>query len=806
MVLKLFIGNDKLDLFKDENITIKSSIADTQDITKNTTDFTKTFTVPASDENNRIFNHYYDATIDNSFDARIKVPGKIELDGVPFKFGKFRLSKVKVKRGRPFSYTINFWGNLIDIKTKIGKDELKELDLSQFDHDFTPENVRTGLTSSLSGGDIIYNLLVKKQYFYNSNSLDNRQTDELANIALDGGADTGIIWDDCRPSIKVIRIIEAIETKYDLKFSRDFFGRTEFTGLYMWLDIGDDPAKTEQIIDWTVVQSRHLPRTVPLYVDFNTNKGLFFFKSVSAPDNRTSSWVMVLGITPDPGFEDVEYTLKLFKDGNDRAFREETYTGFNVQKDILNDETDQNGRLIEIFYTIESSETFKFLAIWEQQNTINGLFDSSLRDDINAPNSELDIFLKISENIPKINTVDFLKALFNMFKLVVIALDNGTMFVDNLQSFYDQGKLIDITRHIDFESTDVSRGVIFNEINFNYEEPSTILNIEFERQNKIAYGDEELLLTENPDGTGEPLDGDVLDVQIPFEQIIYERLRDLNTGNSTTNVQYGAIIDEERKPENPAPHLFYNINTNLEGKLLAFIDDSFNRTSLGTTINNPTHTESYENQQFSTLFSVENSTWNGQRMDNTLFSNYWQEYVLNIFNIKRRNFKFKADQLPLDVLTQIRLNDILRIKQDYYRIDNFDINLVTGKTNFNLVNAFEVKIGAFTPSQTSIFVDFKAQQVSIYVTFLTTFTFVKTDNGFGVDFITVSSQGSNIFFDFTENVSDFLRSMFIEFTDDVTGQQFTIFLSQEAKVFVANFDFSKAQNSQYVPFLTAIKN
>ena len=128
MVINLYIGTEKLDLFGDETIELNSSITDVSDITKNTTEYTKSFTVPASDQNNYIFKHYYDANIDNGFDARIKQDGYIELDGILFKKGKFRLNKVSLKNGRPYAYTLNFWGNLVSIKDKLKKDELKDLD------------------------------------------------------------------------------------------------------------------------------------------------------------------------------------------------------------------------------------------------------------------------------------------------------------------------------------------------------------------------------------------------------------------------------------------------------------------------------------------------------------------------------------------------------------------------------------------------------------------------------------------------------------------------------------------------------
>ena len=58
MIVELLIGQSKIDLFKDEDISLKESILNISDISKNTTAFTKTFSVPASDNNNMVFKHY----------------------------------------------------------------------------------------------------------------------------------------------------------------------------------------------------------------------------------------------------------------------------------------------------------------------------------------------------------------------------------------------------------------------------------------------------------------------------------------------------------------------------------------------------------------------------------------------------------------------------------------------------------------------------------------------------------------------------------------------------------------------------
>jgi len=194
MRIDLYIGESKISINKDEPIELNSSVANINDITKNTTDYTQTFTIPANDINNPIFKHYYDADIDNSFDARTKIAGRIELDGVPFKYGKWKLEKVNVKQNKPANYTIAFTGNLVSLKSKFKDDELSSLNLTALNHVYNSTNVQSGLTNSLFSGSIIYNLFAKKQYYYNNNVTDDVNTETLANIAWGGGPAVGVLW------------------------------------------------------------------------------------------------------------------------------------------------------------------------------------------------------------------------------------------------------------------------------------------------------------------------------------------------------------------------------------------------------------------------------------------------------------------------------------------------------------------------------------------------------------------------------------------------------------------------------------
>ena len=131
--LQLFIQDTKVDLFKDETVSLTDTIQNVKDIAKIFTTFTKTFTLPASQVNNKLFKHYYNfdilnpATNKSGFDARIKVAARIELNLVPFKDGKIKLEGVDMKNNQPYAYRVTFFGNTVDLKDIIGEDKLNEL-------------------------------------------------------------------------------------------------------------------------------------------------------------------------------------------------------------------------------------------------------------------------------------------------------------------------------------------------------------------------------------------------------------------------------------------------------------------------------------------------------------------------------------------------------------------------------------------------------------------------------------------------------------------------------------------------------
>jgi len=771
MIVKIYIGNDLLDLHKDESISVTSSVLSIEDVTKNTTDYTKSFTVPASDNNNQIFKHYYNANIDNTFDARIKVDGRIELDGIPFRIGKFLLQKVKVKQGKPSSYTINFWGNLVSISDSVGKDELSGLNLDAFNHDYNSDNVKLGLQSSLFNGDIIYNLLAKKQYYYTSDNTDTTQTDSLSNIHYNISSDTGVVWNDLRPSLKLIRVIEAIENDYTLTFSRDFFGRSEFTELYMWMnnEQGNDVGGGVDTVDFTSgISPMNLLTNIGTYPTFNTSS------------SNEVRWELALNVYTDLSNAGKKITIIVYND--DEIIQEEERTFFASFGIALTGVTvllDSQGNALGIDYNIrfeiksESELTF-YTSLFQYKKGFESITYQT-DGDLQTITSQF----QATNNLPKMKIIDFLKGLFQAFKLVVIPQDDGTIYVNTLKDYYLQGSLYDVTKYINFDTYDVSRGNILSEIKYNFQDPTTILNKQFKENTSVAYGDLEAILRDEV--TGNVLDGDTVDITLPFEQFIYDRLVDLNDG-SKTNIVYCAVVDDKVEPVNPKPHIFYNVSLDIDGKNIGFINDNGTISSLNGLLNNPSHVDNIETKNYSTVFGNEFNEYDGVKIENTLYSNYHQEYINNLFNIKRRNFSFNASIIPLSILLKLELNDMLLIGSDYFRIDSFTTDLVTGKTEFNLVNSFDYTLGGFSTSTTNISLTKEAQIYSAYVTNLGNYSVTKIDSGYGISWLNVTDDGNgNLLFTVTENTV-LRRNIFIDITNTDTNQVIRFYVQQDGIV------------------------
>ena len=677
-MVNLYIEGQLIDQYDDESVQIVSSVLDVQDITKNTGDYSKTFSVPTSKRNNKIFKHWYNATIDGGFDARTRVTGTIDIDGVPFKSGKWLLRSVKMVKGVADSYKINFFGETASLQQILGKDVLRGLDLSAFNHVYTAAKIKEGLELGLFSDSVIYTTMSQKGMFYDSHSgthdLTNSNGDVLLRNIADAGGGTGIQYSELRPSLKVIEIINAIESKYNITFSRDFFSTTEFDNLYIWLapDLeGKAIGNNAERIDWGT--------TTGTWMDLSTDIATYTHNST----DTNNAMELQLRFTPQSGYEDVRYTLQIKNVDNGQVLAQLTdYTGEGVLSVFERFDTDPSTTDdLKIEYLIITTEDIEYTSSLRSKYINNGIYGTQ-EDSSTSGTVITNAGIVLDRLLPEMEVTEFIKGLIQMFKLVVVGKEGGDFYVNSLDAYYRQGKRYDISDYVDYAEYNVERGEILNELDFKFQDPSTILATQFLDNNGVGYGDSKVTLK---DLDGEAFDGDTLTVELPFETIVYERLTD-NNNDTLTAIQVGNVIDIEYSPVFTEPHLHYASKIR--------INDADNHILYQNTITLDdyiwmpmTHSGVY-NPAYSLLFESENSTYTYEELNNTLYSNHYQNYVEAIFNIKRRTTTVKCN-LPIQIITQLDLNDIITIDKLDYRINNFKYNLLTGITNLELINGFD---------------------------------------------------------------------------------------------------------------------
>jgi hypothetical protein len=648
-----------------------------------------------------LFKHWYNASIDNGFDARSKVEGSIDIDGVPFKLGKWRLNKCNIVKGRLESYTINFFGNLPNISDTIGEDMLSDLAFPTLDHDWTSSNVISGLRGALFGGDIVYTLMANKRYFYNSHS----GAPNIANGASTSHA-TGVVWSDLRPSVRLSKIIEAIETRYNsfiyenpIVFSRDFFSTTEFAEQYLWLKADDREAigGGEEIVNFTTGDGT--------YINLGTNLGTFV--TIKAGINTVQYGISNI-ITPAAGYEDVPYTFIVRdKDTENDVYAwdsEQWANGDGVVSIGTNLFSPEGTTTFNFEWYVKSNAKIEFTSTI---SVIKYIGYSPSPANVTTGSQTLVNEVIIGDVMPELKIVDFLKGIFNMFKLVAISKDDGSIYVNTLDSYYAQGQRYDATKYIDFAKFDVDRGELLKRISFEFEEPSTILNMYESLTPKKL------------------IDGDTLEVKLPFEQIYFERLIDQNTAATitNTNIQTGVILDDNLNQVVPKPVLHYVTRQDISASPIRFVNDLGLDVVLNQSLNSPIHHFGVENPMYSNLFEAEFSNFTGESLVNNLYSIHYD--------------------LPIQIVTRLELNDVIAIGEIDYRINKYSYNLLNGLTKLELINGFDTTLQnrVYIPSVITLGKLF--ENLVFNVEDIEGYTVTKIDDGFGTSWVTTSVIGTD---------------------------------------------------------------
>jgi len=684
----------QLELFNDEQIVVNSSVQNISDISKVYTDFSQSFTVPASTINNAIFKHFYQSdigeinTANSLVDHNKRRKAYIEIDLTPFRRGKISLEKSNIKNGQAESYTITFYGDIRALKDAFGEQKLSDLDLSSLEFAFTGAEILDRITDLATDYDVRYPLIANNRLWtYHSAGED------ITNTAH------AIQYDELFPAVKISKIFEAIEAQYGLTFTGTFLNDPKFTNVflvgknaieYLFITEATDVDFSSKIDNdffyWSSVSSQ----SAGDFVDLATNT-----INLQEFGSAITQHVIRLNVTSLSAAGTVY--IDVYQDGNLFQTLQTDTTGNLGQLYFQN----TSGLNTNITFQLRATNTmnvglvinYRILAIYNNSQTAS-------ISNIQTNTTALSGNVSLNQTLPEMKVADFFSGVLKQFNATCVGISENVFEVLPLDEWYAKGALVDVTEYTIIDSIDVERIKLYKKISFKYQEGESFVNKDYFKITNQHYGNVEYQYA---------YDGDEYIIESPFENLLFTRALD-NMGDYAI---LGYFLNETYQAYTPKPTLlylygesdtlvhnikFYNGSSNDNISSYALFGQDF----------------SYQNTKYSLNFGADNSIIHNETIQNGLFATYYFPYLSNLFNLKNRLISVKTN-LPISLLTGLRINDRIIIRDKRYIINEMKSNLTTGDVDFTLYLDFRPVSGGLLNGGRPIELDESAQCVDVRV-------------------------------------------------------------------------------------------
>lgn len=630
----------RVELFDDEKISITSSIQDVSDISKVRTDFSQSFTVPASDNNNKIFSHWYNNSIDGGFDARKRKDAYIELDTILFRKGKIQLERASVKNGVTENYTITFYGSLVSLKDTFASKKLFDLDFSAYNFTYSLSDV-VDRVQGYASNDVKFPLISSSRVWTETGTTDN--------ITTSGGA---IDASELFPAIRLSKVFETIESNYGITFQGDFLTDNRFTNAFLYLKNAET----------------FVPKSALTKLTFSTSSGFpvasrWYLSSSLTYVQPTTFRNTLVSLDLTATVTGINYSILVYKNGSllstiPVANKNNATNSFTLL--YFTNDVPENVGSYDFYIQSEAPMTFSTAL---EVDVVT--FSSGTASNASQTTSGL---VNISSFMPDIKVEDFFSGILKMFNLTCLSYTDNVYQIQELESWYNSGTIRDITQYVLSDDLTIDRPQSFKKINFKYEKSDSLMNVAYASNNGKEYGD---LLAEID------ADGGEYNVSVPFENILFNKI----TGQ---NLQVGYTLKQDFKNYQPKPIILYDYNTLQSCNFYM----KYNTTTVNVTSYNCFGQDTLiSGTNYSLNFGSEISSLLLTPISNSLYNVYYNNYISNIYNQKQRKYSLKA-LFPISLLTNIKLNDRVVIRDTRFLIDNMNIDLTSGEVSLNLINDF----------------------------------------------------------------------------------------------------------------------
>ena len=536
MIVELLVDLDNreyypLDTYGNENVSLTFQIDDIRDIASKNASYSKDFNLPATKNNNRYFDHFYDVDRYNSeslglvtgFNPYNNQRCILKIDGLVVLEGFLRLSH-SLDKQTEISYKVTIYNNVANLIDTLGDATMNDIDWSYLNHERSWGNVYAsflGINQANQEVDYTYQFIAFDNMQYGQGYVPYRKhfnymlcirlkavidkmfeyagfnyeselfnTDEFKRLYFD----TGLVTEVAPPRVIQANLLTSQSNELPfikvLPYQQDSTGNQFARGQALPLP-NQDPTS----LIW-VSESGDTLNEVDEYGTITLSSAAQVFIQVdlrlgsATPHTEQGVVSMYInGIVADT----VDIDASAFASGSNQDFANVTFTGSGFFE--IGD---------EIKVTFGCSFAPSFTQLSPLPNGFTGgwyygfgiTFGSRFKYYISPTTPEA----QINGNLGSLKLADILKDVITMYNLNIEQKDGNTIFFQPYSDFISQ-EVIDWTDKVDINEQEVSVVEIPKRINFKFaRDDSDHYHNVYESQNGQRYGDHQIIYqTDNTD-------------------------------------------------------------------------------------------------------------------------------------------------------------------------------------------------------------------------------------------------------------------------------------------------------------------
>tara|TARA_R100000655_G_scaffold81846_1_gene121351 strand:+ start:1294 stop:3408 length:2115 start_codon:yes stop_codon:yes gene_type:complete len=681
-----------VDMLGTENINLTLQVDDVRDITQRNAGYSKDFDLPATKNNNSIFEHFHDLSrYNSSFNIYKNLKAYLYHNDILIFEGMLKLLGLKDKGSEQF-YNVVLFDDVANFIDTLGDATIRDLDFSDLVHERTAANMENSWTATgvtlVAGG-------TSTNAFYplvQNGSISNSYS--VGDLEFTGNY---YFQQQCYIlNLNLKYVIDKIFAFAGFEYNSTFFNTDDFKSIYFDTDIGSNVSDaTGPII--TASGLENLPLDIPSIYSGANSMTLNFTNESNDTDNAfnhdtstfTAAYDCLVKITLTIPVETTllysNYYIASHKYDSDDNFIETAFggsvnTGFQV-----------NG--VATFHTITLSSSVnldagQYIKI-ELQAEYEGFGDIETDEDSGNTESNISIEVTgqqpteqiINQGVGDISLADIMSDIFTLFNLTLESQQNDVIKIETYNDFISTD-IIDWTNKVDFNERVIEPIEIPRKIEFKHLlEDADYYKKKYKDANGIGYGDLNLHFdTDNK----EVVEITTNVFSAPYINLVVGQFN-LQTITEETDGAFEGYKNNPRlvyKRTFTGDDNFINFGyTPLDSLFSAGMNEFSQYMVNATHFSNSLATASTGNSLlFGTINTSHLPVMNGQTTD-TLFGKYWRNYINERYNTTDAVLlKVRAKLTPTDI-HQFTFAKFIIIENQKYRVNKIEYNTEESETS-----------------------------------------------------------------------------------------------------------------------------